>query len=487
MSYLYGDSTPSNLEVNYIELVRDSIEFCVQLLLADHRILQGQGQLRERQSAAAAEIERLERLQAAVASAVAHIPAGLPDSPTARCASAITRSAAELARAEVATVRTALTDDVTRLEGLAAQERQGAVRALEALLVKHDLPDSTTFVQVQVVDGARNRCLADVRTGFGLQAMLEVEPPEGSLWRHVVRVDRLMERLEIHTPEVGGWLHKEIKMKPHRLERLHVFRLAIEPGVRTLVLRVQPDGSGGGFDITFRDEEPRVQLLRVEEGATSAAAGTTPFAVPEADAGKLIELYAKLAAAVEDLLHHRKVVLNAMFKGQALGAGDTPAQVVEQLVATLAPVVQEIAARSQSPGELVLRRLIGDDRREEIFVPREDLRRKLEPLPPMRRPLFEPLWVTGRPAGAPPLQTAAPSRRSPLFPPPRLRRNTPLGVPAIATPGVVANPVAAVTPATASAQPPGALPEARSPVGDSASGEIVTAEVLDETSGPVTA
>jgi hypothetical protein len=481
MSYLYGDSTPSNLEVNYIEVVRDSIEFCVQLLMADHRMVQGQAHLRERQSASAGEIERLERLQAAVASAVANVPSGHPDSAPARCAAAITRAAAEVTRTEVGAVRAALAEDMTRLEALAAQERQVAVKALEVLLAKHELPDSTTFVQLQVVDGARNRCLAEVRTGFGLQAMLEVEPPEGNLWRHVVRIDRVIERLEIHTPEVGGWLHKEIKMRPHRLERLHVARLAIEPGVSTLVLRAQPDGTGGGFDVTLRDEEPRVQLVRIDEGATSAAPGATPFAVPEADAGKLLELYGKLAAAVEELLRHRKAVLSATFKGQALGAGETPAQLVEQLVASMAPVVQEISARSQSPGELVLRRLIGDDRREEIFVPREDLRRKLEPLPPLRRPLFDPLWVTGRPAGAPPLNTAAPSRRAPLFPPPRLRRNTPLGVPAIATPGVT------LTPATASASPPGAVPEARSPVGDSASGEIVNAEVLDETSGPVTA
>ena len=45
-----------------------------------------------------------------------------------------------------------------------------------------------------------------------------------------------------------------------------------------------------------------------------------------------------------------------------------PTLLVERLIATMAPVVQEIAARSQSPGELVLRRLLSGDRREEIFL-----------------------------------------------------------------------------------------------------------------------
>jgi hypothetical protein len=32
MSYLYGDSTPSQLEVNFIEFLRDAVECCVQVL-----------------------------------------------------------------------------------------------------------------------------------------------------------------------------------------------------------------------------------------------------------------------------------------------------------------------------------------------------------------------------------------------------------------------------------------------------------------------
>jgi len=54
MTYLYGDSTSSNLEVNYIEFLRDSVEFCVQILLSDQRVVQGRAQTRSLEHATAA-------------------------------------------------------------------------------------------------------------------------------------------------------------------------------------------------------------------------------------------------------------------------------------------------------------------------------------------------------------------------------------------------------------------------------------------------
>ena len=41
MSYLYGDSTPSTLQINFIEFLRDALEFSVQVLTADARIREG--------------------------------------------------------------------------------------------------------------------------------------------------------------------------------------------------------------------------------------------------------------------------------------------------------------------------------------------------------------------------------------------------------------------------------------------------------------
>ena len=38
MTYLYGDSSDSGLELNYIELLRDFLDFAVQIMLSEQRI-----------------------------------------------------------------------------------------------------------------------------------------------------------------------------------------------------------------------------------------------------------------------------------------------------------------------------------------------------------------------------------------------------------------------------------------------------------------
>jgi hypothetical protein len=62
----------------------------------------------------------------------------------------------------------------------------------------------------------------------------------------------------------------------------------------------------------------------------------------------------------------------------------------------------EIARRSGAPGELVLRRDVGDGRREEIYVTKAELWERLLVLPPERRMAFTALGLT--PPAAPPVE-----------------------------------------------------------------------------------
>jgi hypothetical protein len=54
----------------------------------------------------------------------------------------------------------------------------------------------------------------------------------------------------------------------------------------------------------------------------------------------------------------------------------------------------EISRRSGAPGELVLRRDVGDGRREEMYVTKAELWQKLLVLPPERRVAFAALGLS---------------------------------------------------------------------------------------------
>jgi len=397
MSYLYGDSTPSTLEINFIDFLRDAVDCCVQVLAADERIAEGKNRTRTLENASTSEMAKLDRIGALIPKAVDGAPVGDADSVAARCVAAIVRSSDELVRVAKSEVAAALEAEAKKCDEAEARDREACVKALEALLIKHDLPEMKSDLRVALVSGARYACRMNTTTGFGLEAAIELEVPPNHLFEKVVRVDRVVERLEVQVPEMGGWLHKEIRLRAQHLEKHHVVELLLKAGSDRLRLRASPEGKGPGFDIVYAGDDSPLRLVRIDDEEK----GAETFDVEAGDRPKLVALRDKLAAAASELAQRRKAVSEAKLDGESLLSHTQPSLVVERLIATLAPEVQEIAARSQSSSELVLRRLLAGDRREEIFLSKQELKVKLEPLKEMHRALFHPLWQSAiRPPSA---------------------------------------------------------------------------------------
>jgi hypothetical protein len=421
MSYLYGDSTPSTLQINFIEFLRDALEFSVQVLTADARIREGGEHGVELRREADGEVSRLESLGSVISRGIDNATLGDGDSPTARCAEAILRSSTDLVRAEIDRVRSNLSLELGKLDQEAARERNGCLQALSALILRHDFPDWSIDMLLEQQGGSRYAARLHSSVPFGLDATLELEIPSAHVMAHVLRVDRLVERLEVQAPEAGGWLRKEVKLRPQRLEKEFVTELQIGASSTTIKLRSSPDGSGAGFDVSVRADPARVLLVRAGD------ADQTPFELSEADAVRVVELQEKLLAACAELVHSRKALVEAKLDGTKVAELGDPKVLVERLIATITPTVQEIGKRSLAPTELVLKRQLDGGRREEIFVSREELRQKLAPLTVAQRALFAPIGLA---EGAP---TAAPWRPAPSsliaglaaneFPPPPPLRN----------------------------------------------------------------
>ena len=188
---------------------------------------------------------------------------------------------------------------------------------------------------------------------------------------------------------LGGWLHKEVKLRPQHLEKHHVLGMSVGAGGDTIRLRTGADGSGSGFDVIFDSAAGGVRLVRVDDQNKRE---DEPFIVESnTDVAKLQIMREKLVAAATVLTRHRRGLVDVKIDGEPLANHPTPALLAERLVAAMAPTVQEIASRSQSPGELVLRRLIGEARREEVFLPKQELLSKLDGLRGSNRALFDPL------------------------------------------------------------------------------------------------
>jgi hypothetical protein len=388
-TYLYGDSTLSPFQHDFIAFLPEAIDFIVQALLCDSRIddaLQRAAQLTER---TAKEIEDAQTMLVEAAGPLERRTSIESDSLAARCGAQIRRNMSELVHAEIERARAAVVAETARAEQTAAGERAAFSKAFDSLVLRRVLVDATEGVEVSA-DTGRYTARRRASTLYGLRWIAKIDIPTSHPLGRILRLDRLIDRVEVDAPEPAGWLHKELKVRTQRLDRLHLTELTVTADETKVRLRASAEGTGGGFDLTF-GRDPTVQIVRVSESGLPDA----PYEAAPSDSDTLHDLQANLRALVGDLLEHETAIVAATLDDRPLLQLAAPRALVDRLIATMAPLVQEIARRSLVPGELVLKRQVAENQREELFVSKAELRRKIESLPPELQRALEPLGLGG--------------------------------------------------------------------------------------------
>ncbi len=403
MRFLFGDSTESSLEVNYLAFLRDAIDAGVGLLVADAGLATAQQAHDARTQATEETVRAIEELGRATLRRVEPLVDG--EAPIHRCAAAIVLAVGEVIEREVGRARSGVAADLQLREDAMTPHRRQAAAALGALIAQHDLPDAEETITV-AWEGAAYAARLRQRAGFGLVVSAALDVPSESLFAHDLRVDKIVDGLELHMPEAAGWVKKIIKVIPHKMGRHHVAEVTSAKEGVAVRLRASHEPGAAGVDVTV-GETGAVTLVRVGSGAEPE------LELDERDLPGLRALAARLEEALKALRSGRRAMLDASLDGRSLTELMTLRPLVERLVGHMAPVVTQIAKHSQAPHELVLRLLLGDNRREEIFLPRSELIAKLAPLPAEARQVFAPLGLVDEEPAA-----AAPAAAAPAAPAP---------------------------------------------------------------------
>jgi hypothetical protein len=401
-TYLYGDSTPSTLKIDFIAFLRDAFDLSVQLLLCESHLLDTARRVAHLSESTERDVASAESFAAEVAIALDRIASAHPDALATRCVGGARQCVADLVRTECEAARGVVAVERELAAQSAATEHEACRRAFEGFALRHTLPEAEIAARVALESNgaysARLRCA----TPYGIEWALALAIPGEHAFARPLRLERVVERLEISAPEESGWLHKEIKLRPQRFDRLYLKELTNDAAGATLKLRAGQDGSGAGFDLSFKHKTGTVQLRRVlEEGTVE----DTVYDVVGDDLAKLHSLRERLLAITADVSERREALVEASVDGVPLHQVESPRMIVDRLLAHIAPTVHEIARRSLAPGELVLKRLVRDNQREEVFVSKAELERKLDILPPALRQAFDLLALWG--------DTAAPSGELP--------------------------------------------------------------------------
>jgi hypothetical protein len=383
MRFLYGDSTESPIEIDYLSFVRGGVDFAAQVLDLSDQLAELLERRQHVETISAREVTGLEALGETVKVTLAAESKGSSAHSISACAEAIADAGQRVVANFVQSTQSKLRDELSKIDGELTRKRKAAGEALDKLLLNHPIPGTRSRLQLTPLAGTeRYEARLSQSSDLGLIWTSELEIPPDHLASSALRVDRTLERLGlpklvVRTPGEGGVFRKKVKWVPQRLGKEYIAGFSRGQQGTCIQLREGMDLDQPGLDIVVQGAKPRVLVKLIGRGDATA----DTFEPEAEDAEPLVSFARALAQSMAPLGSCQSAILESRFDGTRFSSYETPVDLVRRLLGSMAPVVREIARRSAGEQELVLKRLVGDDRREEVFVSFDELRAKLERLP----------------------------------------------------------------------------------------------------------
>lgn len=413
--YRFGDSTPFPLAENFIDTVVAAVDACVEIYRIECEVEGGLGSAREARRTAGDELRRLEALGGWIEEAVGPLA---PASDSTRVSEAVAARIAESARSLLRQARSevvrrrddAITD--SRIDDLPARIR----RAVAPLLLGHQLPRSQWSWRWRLdVEG---RGIGELRVVCDdLIASFNASGPPETQWAGALRVADVAPGVELTVP--GPLKRRRTGEVRESLDGYEIIAVDGTPSHQRLLLR--PLKGRGRLVLSLRDPERPAPLALRQDDDGRVVGDVCTLSAADAEAVSL--LWSRVAENAPALIAARSALVSVALGGRSLELLERPAPLAEAILESLAPLVREMRLRSRVPGELILKRDLGGDRREELFVPRAALQRRFETLPERHHRIFEAMGLGAESTieFAATLETPAPPARRAS--PPRLGRS----------------------------------------------------------------
>lgn len=378
--YRYGDGTPFPLEENFIETLTAAVETCTNAFVPLAELDSRRERAREGRREGDREIGRLEDLEKSVSAALApYIP---PDKKPGITQS-VAQKIAQLAKSQIAEAKTQVDARVRGLEGQASprSSADAIVKALRPFFDQHQLPKSA-WIMSWDVRGSEPQAAAVATAGrISASFALAAEP-----YRGPIRVDQLSEGVIVHMLKKGVFG----KAKPAPVDLGKYVMVAFEETAKERVVTLKENPHKASPGLRFAVQAEGATWVSISTSGDSEG-DTNPLDLD--DVAPIRQLAERATAAFKGLVNNR-TLLDLTFGGKALADLEEPRIVPLELLQQLTPLARTIREKSRTSGELVLKRDVGDGRREELFVPRATLAQQFARLPAEYRRPFEEMGIT---------------------------------------------------------------------------------------------
>jgi hypothetical protein len=258
------------------------------------------------------------------------------------------------------------------------------VQALGAFFAAHQLPNAK-WIMSWDVRGAEPVANAVATAGkLSAQFSLAVDA-----WRAPIRVDQLAEAVVVHMLKKGVFG----KAKPAPIELARYVVVAFERSETENVITLKENATKASAGLRFAVTLPPTPSAAtwVSITATGDTEGeANPLDIEDVDGvRRLADATYKALAPLLD----KRALVDLTLAGKSMNELAEPKAIPFEVLQQLTPLSRTIREKSRMSGELVLKRDIGDNRREELFVPRATLAQQFLPLPDEYRKPFEDMGI----------------------------------------------------------------------------------------------
>jgi hypothetical protein len=298
----------------------------------------------------------------------------------------------------------------TENERRIAEQRQ----QLEGFLKVAKLPVLATKVSMRLVTegkDSRHQMSAVFDNPDGIQTSFTLGASKAAAWATPRKVSDLAQGVDLLVGVDKSWLRGTVTPKQVNVDDWVVTAFDLADDALGLTIRRR----------VTEKEALHFQLLRSEVGTTgtvehpgqtNADAIGASRPLDASDVAVLERVWQALRLACRDVLEHKEQLITVSLDESPVFEGGLVIPFVVRLVTMFAPTVREIAKRSPNEHELSLKQESEGGRREELYLRKEQLVSRLQPLSSIGREVFAPLgldtWVPGLTNAPPPVAMAPP-------------------------------------------------------------------------------
>ncbi len=397
--YRYGDGSPFPLDENFIETLTAAVETCTNafdpISELDDRRLRAKEARREGER----EGGRLEDLERALTNTLGpYIP---PDKKPTGVTGTVAQKIAIAAKQAIVEAKKQIESRIGTLEGQAATKTVAdqILKALRPFFDEHQLPNAQWIMSWDV--RGKEPSADAIATAGRINAQFRLSPDP---YRTPIRVGQLSDGIVVHMMKKGVFG----KAKPAPIDLSNYVVVAFERSTNEQIITLKEQAQKASAGLRF---------AVYADGATWTSISISGDAEGEEnpldseDSPPIQKLVERANAALKDLLIRRQLV-DLTLGGTNMAELEEPRIIPLEIISQLKPLTLKIREKSRASGELVLKRDIGDNRREELFVPRATLAHQFARLPADYRRPFEEMGISGEetsPAITLPVRPPAPS------------------------------------------------------------------------------